>query len=80
MNMAEAKQRLMEIANGEYHCIKYHITDNGKGTISQQCSVYLEKSGWNEGKTWEAAFFNLQEAMSETAPTFEGLPVTTKPD
>ena len=39
MNMKEAKERLMQIAGDKYHCIKYELTDNGKGEASQKCSA-----------------------------------------
>lgn len=79
MNMAAAKLKLMQIAGNEYHAIKYQMTDTGKGSASQECSVYINDIGWHEGKTWESAFFSLQEAMTKETQQFEGLPVSNPP-
>ena len=76
MKIAEAKQRLMEIANGKYHALEYKIDDHGQGNISQTCKVYLTGYGHFESNHWESALMQLEDAMGGKPKLSEDLPVS----
>ncbi len=77
MNMAEAKQRLMELAEGGFHTLEYEIKDHGKGNVSQECTVYLPKHGHFKAAHWENALAQLEAAMDGKAAISEDLPIST---
>lgn len=78
MKMAEAKQELMEIADGRYHSIEYKIDDHGNGNASQECTVYLSDYGHFKAAQWESALAQLRSAMNGQPAISEELPVTQR--
>lgn len=76
LTIAEAKQRLMELANGEYHSMEYTINDHGNGNVSQSCKVYLQKYGFFESAHWHSALDDLEVAMSGGPRLSESVPVS----
>jgi hypothetical protein len=74
MNMAEAKAKMMEIADGKYHTIEYRIDDHGNGRVNQLCKVYLEGQSHYEGAHWESAIAQLEAAMSGAPTISEDIP------
>jgi len=80
MNMAEAKKKLMELANGGYHSLTYEVGDHGGGRVSQKCKVYLPDHGNFEAPHWEDAFTQLEASLSGRPVISESLPVSQKKD
>ena len=78
MNMSEAKTKLMEMVNGEYHCIEYKLDDHGGGHVSQTCKVYVHGQGSFEAAHWEDALSQLKAALGGRPPISEDIP-TSKP-
>ncbi len=64
MNFKEAKDKLKKLAKGEYHSIKYEITEYNGGELRQECSVYIAGRGWCEERTWELAFKSLRNEIN----------------
>lgn len=62
MNFFEAKAKLKKMANGEYHTLRYTLSESD-GTQSQLCSVYIHGGDWIDKKTWHEAFEVLAERM-----------------
>jgi hypothetical protein len=76
MKIAEAKRKLMELANGGFHSIEYSVDDHGEGRVTQKCKVYLPDLGFFEGSSWESALTQL-EAVKNGAPKIsEDLPIS----
>jgi|GEM_PF-2873460 len=80
MNMAEAKQRLMELADGGYHSLTYEVGDHGGGRVSQKCKVYLPNHGSFEAAHWEEALTQLEAFLSGRPVISEALPVSQEKD
>jgi len=76
--MAEAKQKLMDIAKGEYHNLKYEVTDNGRGEVSQECHVYINGMGSAKATHWDTALAELKDVADGKPPLSEDLPVSEK--
>jgi hypothetical protein len=76
MNMAEAKQKLMEMADGKYHSIEYKLNDHGKGSFNQECNVYIDGYNHYKGAHWEDALAQLESAMSGKPAISEDLPLS----
>ncbi len=76
--MAEAKQKLMELADGNYHSLKYTIDDHGNGHVSQSCKVYIDKFGHSEAAPWDTAIQQLADIIEGKPLISENLPVSIK--
>jgi len=76
MKIAEAKQKLMEIADGKYHSLEYKIDDHGRGIVNQTCKVYLAGHGSFDAAHWETAIAQLEDAMGGKPVISEDLPVS----
>jgi hypothetical protein len=68
MNFKEAKDKLAELANGEYHSLRYSVTEYSRITGDhkpyQECEVYINNKGWHKGDTWEEAFKSLDKILN----------------
>lgn len=78
MKIAEAKQKLMELAKGSFHSLEYTIDDHGEGRVSQKCRVYIDTHGFFEGPQWEVALAQLETALSGKSLLSEDVPTSTK--
>lgn len=76
MKMAEAKQKLMDIAKGRYHSMEYTIDDHGGGNVSQKCKVYIPNYGFFEATRWEDAIAALESAIKGRPRISEELPIS----
>lgn len=80
MNMAEAKEILTELANGEYHSIEYSLSDYGNGTGKQECTVYIHDKGSFKAAHWDTAIRELKDAIDGKERFSEGLVLSKKPE
>ncbi len=76
MKITEAKQKLMQLAEGQYHSLEYSITDTGRGSASQKCKVYIDGHGSFEAPHWEAALSGLEEVINGRPAISEDLPLS----
>lgn len=76
MKIAEAKQKLMQLADGKYHSIEYALVDNGIGSITQSCKLYITGQGSFEAPHWESAFAQLADATSDKPKLSEDFPAS----
>lgn len=76
MKIAEAKQKLMQLADGKYHSLQYKIDDHGIGNVSQICSVYVPNYGYFEAAHWETALAQLEDAIGGRPVLSEDLPIS----
>lgn len=76
MKIAEAKQRLIEIADGKYHSMEYIVDDHGNGKTRQTCKVYIMEYGFFEAAHWEAALAQLADAVGGKPVIGEDLPTS----
>lgn len=77
MNMAEAKEKLMSLAKGEYHTVQYKLGDHGGGHVEQECSIYITDIGHFKGVTWEGCFYEMELAINIPKGTIsEDLPIS----
>lgn len=68
MTFAQAEKRLAELANGDYHAIRFERTTFGErhhGKQANECTVYVNNYGHHKGSTWEMAFASLENAIAE---------------
>lgn len=77
MKIADAKQKLMDLAAGKYHSLEYSITDTGRGNANQKCKVYIDGHGSFEAPHWEAALNGLEEAINGRPAISEDLPLSS---
>ena len=63
MNLQQAKNELAALAHGEYHVIKYELTEFGSGKQQQECVVYIHGHGFFSGPTFKQALGLLKKAM-----------------
>ena len=59
MTFKQAKRKLKKIAGGQYHCVRYEITEYEDGQLVQECAVYIAGSEFKTAPTWEEAFMKL---------------------
>jgi hypothetical protein len=78
MKIAEAKQKLMDLADGKFHSLEYKINDHGTGSVSQTCKVYVDGFGHFEAAHWETALAQLEDATGGKPVLSEDLPVSQK--
>jgi len=77
MKFEEARKKLAEIANGEFHTLNYevktHYSELYGRQDSQECTLYIHGGDHMGGPTWEAAFAKLANspAVSEEMPQGE---------
>ena len=76
MKIAEAKQKLMELAKGGFHSMEYTIDDHGGGRVSQKCKVYIPDHGFFEGTSWEHALSALEAAIDGKPRISEDVPLS----
>ena len=60
MKFIEVKNRLEKMANGEYHSIKYTLTEFKHGEIEAECSVYIHGYHHSWATTWKAALDKMR--------------------
>ena len=77
MTFEEARQKLAEMAKGNYRALQYELTDfndqHGGGTV--RCTVYIHGQNHHHGKTWEEALSSMQGAIDgPTAVDTSGAP------
>ncbi len=68
MDFLQAKRKLKEIAKGKYHTIRYGITENREGELSQECQVYINGYEFCNSNTWERALKQMQEQINPPTP------------
>ncbi|MGB3222498.1 MAG: hypothetical protein WBB23_06835 [Desulforhopalus sp.] len=78
MKMAEAKQKLMDLAAGKYHSMEYSIDDHGNGNVSQKCKVYIDGYGHSTAAHWDTAIQQITDTVSGKPLISEDLPVSSK--
>ncbi len=61
MNFVEAKQKLKKVAKGRYHSLRYEVTEDASGDLTQVCVVYIDGSEILEAPSWAEAFGLLAE-------------------
>lgn len=79
MKMAEAKQKLMDLAGNEYHSIEYKVDDTGRGNVTQTCKVYMHGQGSFEAPHWDACIAALESAVSGKPKITEDIPCSKAP-
>jgi hypothetical protein len=84
MTFQEAKNKLQEIAKGEYNSMQYTLSCWGDRAIppEQTCGVYIHGYNWQIDKTWELALAGMEkqiidDKISEQAPVDEIKPEVT---
>jgi len=55
MTFIDAKKKLKVLADGEYHSIKYGISEYDNGEIEVKCSVYISGYDIHIAPTWVKA-------------------------
>ena len=68
MNMAEAKDTLKAMANGDYHRLTYSLLEHEYGDKVQECSVYINGYNWHSAKTFDEALALLRAEMQGDPP------------
>jgi hypothetical protein len=76
MKIAEAKQKLMDLADGKFHTLEYKIADHGNGRVSQTCQIYLDGHGSFEAAHWETALAQLEDVIGGRPTLSEDLPIS----
>ena len=75
MKFSEAKQKLKDLAKGDYHSLKYTETISHTGETSTLCEVYINGRHSRSGETWESAIAKMERQISgESEPEYEGQP------
>jgi hypothetical protein len=59
MNFLEARQKLKELAKGEYRRIQYDITEGGMMQLEVKCEVYVHGYGIHSAPTWDEALHDM---------------------
>lgn len=82
MNIAEAKQKVMDIAGGKFHSLQYIVNDLGDGCVNQICKVYIEGFQLSKARYWETAIDKLAEEINgrSNAIISEDMPVSRESD
>lgn len=68
MTFKQAKRKLKEEAKGQYHSIKYDLSEHSNGDQTSDCTLYVAHRGMHNAPTWEHAFallLNEQPDMKE---------------
>jgi len=78
MNIAEAKQELMDLSQGTYHSLEYQIDDHGNGNVRQTCKVYMDKHGSFSASHWEEALQSLKDTIEGKPTISEDIPLSVK--
>jgi len=61
MTFLEAKAELKEIARGEYHSVRYEVTEYASGGEEVDCYVYIHDYGSEQGGTWREALDKMRK-------------------
>ena len=65
MNFSEAKEKLKQIADGEFHRVSYTERDHNDGEVLQECDLYIHGiKKIHSGQTWEEAFKKLDQELN----------------
>lgn len=63
MNIAEAREKLKEIAGGEYRSLDYEEVIHRDGTVNTIRKVYVAGRGFHSADTWDEALSALQDEI-----------------
>lgn len=69
MNMAEAKDTLKAMANGDYHRLSYSLLEHSNGDLAHECGVYINGYNWHLANTFDEALALLRAEMQGVSPT-----------
>ena len=76
MKFVEAKKRLKELANGDYHSLRYTETISHTGETIVLCEVYINGHSSRSDGTWESALAAMERQINDQQdPEYEGQPV-----
>lgn len=64
MNFIGAKRNLKKLAGKKYHSLSYTISTYGDGSLTQQCSVYIDGSDHFSRETWGLALKALRQSLA----------------
>ncbi len=64
MNLQQAKAELSQLANGEYHSIRYNLSEFSSGRQAQECEVYINRDGLFSAPTFRQALNLLKKARN----------------
>ena len=53
MTFKKAKQKLAELAGGEFYSLSYAFTRCSSGEEDAECGVYINGGQWFTARTWE---------------------------
>ena len=74
MKFQEAKEKLAELAQGEYNALTFKLTVFSNGDEKTQCEVYIHGCGITEGSTWAEAIEKMYYQVKKITPENEELP------
>lgn len=65
MTFKQAKKKLKKIADGQYHSIKYELTEFQDGSQESECNLYIHGGQHNYAATWDLAFSLLEKTQPD---------------
>jgi hypothetical protein len=68
MKFADARQRLLDLADGKYCSLEYSETFHEDRTCLTECKLYIADYNWVTGKTWDEAFEAMLKQLRPDAP------------
>ena len=80
MKFLIAKRELAKIAKGQYHSLRYELSQYSKKTGSRpvvECAVYIHGFSWHREKNWKEA---LKQIRKEVNITQQKIDPTEAPD
>jgi len=76
MKFSEAKQKLKDLAKGDYHSLRYTETISHTGETIVLCEVYINGHSSRSDGTWESAIAAMERQINDQQdPEYEGQPV-----
>ncbi|WP_417536131.1 hypothetical protein [Methylophaga sp.] len=64
MNLQQAKAELSQLANGEFHMVRYRLTEFQSGRQEQECEVYIDGDGIFSAPTFRQSLNLLKKARN----------------
>lgn len=64
MNFQQAKEELRELAKGEFHQVRFSLTEFHDGEQRQECEVYIDGEGFFSAPTFRQSLNLLKKARN----------------
>jgi len=67
--MPYAKGQLKKLAKGEYHSIRYEVTEYVSHRTAERCAVYISQYDYSVGPTWDDALEAMKKQIKRREET-----------